>query len=78
MKISYLVMIGVLVLSMMSACSNETHDTYTIARKGEFLRHENFDVIHVYGFSDNGEVARQITAFLNESEPETYHYYHNE
>ena len=75
MKLSQLAIVSVSMLLTLTTCSNDQQDTYTIARKGVLLQSENFDVIHVYGFSDNREVARQISTFLNESEPETYDYY---
>jgi len=53
----------------------EGHTVYTIARKGALLRDENFDVILVHGFNDNREIARQLTDFLNQSEPTTYFYF---
>ena len=61
-----------LVVSLASCTTEPEHSTYTISRQGVLTREERFDVVHVYGFSDNGEVARQITEFLNESEPNTY------
>ena len=78
MKIFQLVMVSVLVLSILVACSDKTHETYTIARKGVLIQNEYFEVIHVYGFLDNLEIAREITDFLNESEPKTYNYYQTE
>jgi len=54
------------------------HTVYTVARKGALLREENFKVILVHGFNDNREVARQITGFLNQSEPNTYFYFEQE
>lgn len=53
----------------------EGHTIYTIARQGALLRDENFDVVLVHGFNDNREIARQITDFLNMSEPNTYSYF---
>jgi len=65
----------IFLLVVLHACSNELEqETYTIARKGMLFQDENFDVIHVYGFSGNEEVAREITDFLKQSEPKTYHY----
>jgi hypothetical protein len=69
--------IGVVMLAFV-ACQDNRPDTYTIARKGVFYPEENFDVIHVYGFSDNQEMAREIAGYLNESEPDTYNYYKND
>ena len=58
-----------------SACTENTdHPTYTITRKGVMFDNEHFDVVHVYGFSNNEEVARQITEFLNQEEPNTYQF----
>jgi len=53
----------------------EGHNVYAIARKGEFIRDENFDVVLVHGFNNNREIARQLTDYFNQSEPETYHFY---
>ena len=53
----------------------EGHTVYTIARRGVLLSDENFDVVLVYGFIDNREIARQITDYMNQSEPETYLFY---
>ena len=50
------------------------HTVYTISRKGALLRDENFDVVLVHGFNDNREIARQLTDFFNQSEPNTYFY----
>ena len=62
-------------LWLLSGCKGEEIKTYTIARKGVLISEENYDVIHVYGFVDNQEVASQLTDFLNSSEPNTYHYH---
>lgn len=76
MKNTQLAIVGLLlVILTMVGCSKDSHPTYKIARKGAFYQEENFDVVHVYGFTDNREVALQITSFLNKSEPNTYHYY---
>jgi len=58
-----------------SAYVPEGHTVYTIARKGELLRDQNFDMVLVHGFNDNREIARQITDFLNQSEPNTYFFF---
>ena len=76
MKIGQLAAVGLLVVQLsMIGCSAESNPTYKIARKGVVITEKNFDVVHVYGFIDNREVAQQITSFLNKSEPDTYHYY---
>ena len=75
MKMWKLISLVLLVLFFSTACSKNDHPTYTISRKGVLLTQENFDVIHVYGFSDNREIARQLTEYLNETEPNTYFYF---
>ena len=52
--------------------------TYTISRKGDFYTDQQYDVIHVYGFGRNREVAEEITNSLNRSEPNTYTVRRNE
>jgi len=64
-----------LILLLTTACTNNDQPTYTISKKGTILVEENFNVIHVYGFSDNRELARQLTDFLNETEPDAYFYF---
>ena len=56
----------------------EGHPVYTISRKGALLSDENFDMLLVYGFNDNREISRQLTEFLNQSEPNTYFYFEKE
>ena len=72
-----LVRLVVLMLALLAAagCKDEGVDTYTIARKGVILQDEDFEVIHVYGFVNNRDVADQITEFLDKSEPQTYYFY---
>ena len=58
------------------SCSESAHsetETYTIYKKGILIQ-ETIDVIHVYGFADNREVAREMTDFLNNSEPNAYYF----
>lgn len=56
-----------------TGCSDEPKNTtYTILKRGEYLNHEHFDVIHVYGFGNNALVADEITAQLNKTEPGSY------
>jgi len=76
MKVTFLlIVVAIATILSIAACSEDAPSTYRIARKGVLITEENFDVIHVYGFIDNREIARQITDFLNRSEPNTYHYY---
>ena len=49
--------------------------TWRGSLRGVILQDEYFDVIHVYGFSDNQEVARQLTEFLEQEEPDAYFYH---
>ena len=74
------VIASALAFCLLASCTDpkEFPPTYTIARKGVFLTEENFDVANVYGFSDNREVARQISEFLNKKEPDTYFYHVNQ
>lgn len=67
-----------LILLLTTACTKNDQPTYTISKKGTILVEENFNVIHVYGFSDNRELARQLTEFLNETEPDAYFYFETE
>lgn len=61
--------------TLFSGCADQAEvdvDTYTISRSGALYQEEQFDVVDVYGFSDNRAVAQEIADFLNESEPNTY------
>ena len=58
-----------------TAYAPKGHTVYTVARTGAWVRNENFNVVLVYGFNDNREVARQISDFLNQEEPNTYFYF---
>ncbi|MCP1674517.1 hypothetical protein J2T57_001619 [Natronocella acetinitrilica] len=49
-------------------------DAYTISRSGVMFQDEQFDVVDVYGFSDNQAMAREIAEYLNRQEPNTYRY----
>ena len=76
MKNDRFMVIGLLLVTLtIIGCSNDSHPTYKISRKGVLIKEKKFDVIHVYGFVDNREIALQITTFLNKAEPDTYHYY---
>jgi len=68
-------LIGISLTFLIISCNSENVDTYTISRSGVLLQDETYDVIHVYGFSDNRFVASQITDFLNKEEPNTYNYH---
>ena len=67
-------LIGISLVFLIISCNSETVDTYTISRSGVLMQDETYDVIHVYGFSDNRFVASQITDFLNNEEPNKYNY----
>ena len=67
-------------LGSLTACSNdlsENNPTFTISKKGDYYKNREYDVIYVYGFGRNEEVAKSITRFLNQSEPNTYRFYEN-
>lgn len=71
----------ILGIGLLSGCENQSEikfETYTISRAGMIFPEEQFDVIDVYGFSDNRAMAEEITAFLNKQEPGTYRYYPNQ
>jgi hypothetical protein len=77
MKAALAILLLLVLSTVIAGCSPASEFesvTYTISRSGVLLGDERFDVVHVYGFVDNGEIARQITEFLNQSEPNTYHY----
>lgn len=69
------ILIGISISFLIVSCNSDKVDTYTISRSGVLLPGETYDVIHVYGFSDNRFVASQITDFLNKEEPNTYNYH---
>ena len=43
--------------------------TFVIERQGEFYPDEYFEVVEVYGFSDNEAMARELTDYLRSTEP---------
>jgi len=89
LNVTRFVILNLLFLGFLVACSNDEHyefayenpsgyETYTISRRGEFYPEQDYGVIFVYGSVDNGGLAKEITDYLNESDPDAYHSFRHE
>lgn len=70
MRIFMTILMSTLVFGAISGCSREeARPGFIIERRGDFYQDEYWEVIHVYGFGNNEQVAQDLVKYLIESEP---------